>query len=262
MVGALDVLPDTDRGRAQGRPGADPDRTVGVEVNMAVGYGGRREIADAVRSLLHEHAAAGRTHRGTGRDPRRRAHRRAPLHPRPARPGPGHPDQRRAAALRFPAVAVGALGVLLPRRQLAGFPPHRLPAGAALVRQPPAPLRRLTPCRGRIRPVGESGRRSRNSATAAGELQREVGRAGHLGAGLRVGHRDAHAEERRVDRLAGPQRVERLDVATCRPRNTRRSRPSWTPSVITMPLSWSTGGLSSTTIRPAWIRRPSRSACS
>jgi short-chain Z-isoprenyl diphosphate synthase len=34
------------------------DRT-GVAVNIAVGYGGRREIADAVRSLLHEHAAAG-----------------------------------------------------------------------------------------------------------------------------------------------------------------------------------------------------------
>ena len=28
-------------------------------VNIAVGYGGRREIADAVRSLLHEHAAIG-----------------------------------------------------------------------------------------------------------------------------------------------------------------------------------------------------------
>ena len=28
---------------------------------MAVGYGGRREITDAVRSLLHEHAAAGGT---------------------------------------------------------------------------------------------------------------------------------------------------------------------------------------------------------
>jgi short-chain Z-isoprenyl diphosphate synthase len=28
-------------------------------VNVAVGYGGRREIADAVRSLLHEHAAKG-----------------------------------------------------------------------------------------------------------------------------------------------------------------------------------------------------------
>jgi len=28
-------------------------------VNVAVGYGGRREIADAVRSLLHEHAEKG-----------------------------------------------------------------------------------------------------------------------------------------------------------------------------------------------------------
>jgi short-chain Z-isoprenyl diphosphate synthase len=28
---------------------------------MAVGYGGRREITDAVRSLLHEHASAGGT---------------------------------------------------------------------------------------------------------------------------------------------------------------------------------------------------------
>jgi short-chain Z-isoprenyl diphosphate synthase len=28
-------------------------------VNLAVGYGGRREIADAVRSLLHEQASAG-----------------------------------------------------------------------------------------------------------------------------------------------------------------------------------------------------------
>ncbi len=37
----------------EGRPGA--------EVNIAVGYGGRREIADAVRSLLHAHAAAGRS---------------------------------------------------------------------------------------------------------------------------------------------------------------------------------------------------------
>ena len=30
-------------------------------VNVAVGYGGRREIADAVRSLLSEHAAKGTT---------------------------------------------------------------------------------------------------------------------------------------------------------------------------------------------------------
>ena len=31
----------------------------GMVVNVAVGYGGRQEITDAVRSLLREHAAAG-----------------------------------------------------------------------------------------------------------------------------------------------------------------------------------------------------------
>ena len=33
----------------------------GLLVNVAVGYGGRREIADAVRSLLIEHASRGTT---------------------------------------------------------------------------------------------------------------------------------------------------------------------------------------------------------
>jgi short-chain Z-isoprenyl diphosphate synthase len=33
----------------------------GIEVNVAVGYGGRREISDAVRSLLKENAAEGRS---------------------------------------------------------------------------------------------------------------------------------------------------------------------------------------------------------
>ena len=31
----------------------------GMTVNIAVAYGGRRELADAVRSLLHEHAEQG-----------------------------------------------------------------------------------------------------------------------------------------------------------------------------------------------------------
>jgi len=57
-VGALDVLPaSTQRTLKQAE-----DRTrdlPGLLVNVAVGYGGRQEIADAVRSLLHEHAAAG-----------------------------------------------------------------------------------------------------------------------------------------------------------------------------------------------------------
>ncbi len=57
-VGALDLLPaDTAR---RLKEAADATREVdGMIVNIAVGYGGRREIADAVRSLLSEHASRG-----------------------------------------------------------------------------------------------------------------------------------------------------------------------------------------------------------
>ncbi|HEY7613561.1 MAG TPA: isoprenyl transferase [Gemmatimonadales bacterium] len=57
-VGALDLLPaDTSR---RLKEAADATRDVdGLIVNVAVGYGGRREIADAVRSLLQEHAGRG-----------------------------------------------------------------------------------------------------------------------------------------------------------------------------------------------------------
>ena len=57
-VGALDLLPEHTAAALK----AAEERTSGrdgLTVNVAVGYGGRREIADAVRSLLHEHAAAG-----------------------------------------------------------------------------------------------------------------------------------------------------------------------------------------------------------
>ncbi len=57
-VGALDLLPtETTEALKQAE-----ERTVGrtgLTVNIAVGYGGRREIADAVRSLLLEAAASG-----------------------------------------------------------------------------------------------------------------------------------------------------------------------------------------------------------
>ena len=57
-VGALDLLPaDTAR---RLKEAADDTREIdGLLVNIAVGYGGRREIADAVRSLLQEHASKG-----------------------------------------------------------------------------------------------------------------------------------------------------------------------------------------------------------
>jgi short-chain Z-isoprenyl diphosphate synthase len=59
-VGALDLLPAE---TAQVLKDAS-ETTVnypGLLVNVAVGYGGRREIADAVRSLLQEHATRGTT---------------------------------------------------------------------------------------------------------------------------------------------------------------------------------------------------------
>lgn len=57
-VGALDLLPAATAARL--KAAAEATRNVdGMLVNIAVGYGGRREIADAVRSLLHEHAAKG-----------------------------------------------------------------------------------------------------------------------------------------------------------------------------------------------------------
>lgn len=59
-VGALDLLPPETAAALR-----EAERTTstrdGLTVNVAVGYGGRREIADAVRSLMIEHAAQGGT---------------------------------------------------------------------------------------------------------------------------------------------------------------------------------------------------------
>ncbi|MBZ2196596.1 isoprenyl transferase [Occultella gossypii] len=59
MVGELDLLPEeiSDRLRAAEALTADVD---GAHVNIAVGYGGRHEIANAVRSLIKEYTEQGR----------------------------------------------------------------------------------------------------------------------------------------------------------------------------------------------------------
>jgi short-chain Z-isoprenyl diphosphate synthase len=59
-VGALDMLPSATAERLKAAAEATSDVN-GMAVNIAVAYGGRRELADAVRSLLHEHAAQGTT---------------------------------------------------------------------------------------------------------------------------------------------------------------------------------------------------------
>ncbi len=57
-VGALDLLPEPTARllKESAESTADVD---GILVNVAIGYGGRREVVDAVRSLLQQHASEG-----------------------------------------------------------------------------------------------------------------------------------------------------------------------------------------------------------
>jgi short-chain Z-isoprenyl diphosphate synthase len=57
-MGALDLLPAETATALKTAEERTVDRT-GMRVNVAVGYGGRREITDAVRSLLQQHVEAG-----------------------------------------------------------------------------------------------------------------------------------------------------------------------------------------------------------
>jgi short-chain Z-isoprenyl diphosphate synthase len=57
-MGALDLLPAETVAALKDAQEQTADRD-GLTVNVAVGYGGRREIADAVRALLQEQAANG-----------------------------------------------------------------------------------------------------------------------------------------------------------------------------------------------------------
>lgn len=57
-VGALDLLPP-ETAKMLKEAGEASQNRPGLIVNVAVGYGGRREITDAVRSLLYEHARKG-----------------------------------------------------------------------------------------------------------------------------------------------------------------------------------------------------------
>lgn len=59
-VGALDLLPDH-TARVLKEAEEATANIDGSLVNVAVGYGGRREVVDAVRSLLAEHATQGTT---------------------------------------------------------------------------------------------------------------------------------------------------------------------------------------------------------
>lgn len=58
LVGAPELLPDHTRTALERAVEASKYRS-GMQVNMAVAYGGRREVVDAVRALLQEHERLG-----------------------------------------------------------------------------------------------------------------------------------------------------------------------------------------------------------
>jgi short-chain Z-isoprenyl diphosphate synthase len=58
LAGTLDLLPDSTARALKQAVEATRDRT-GGHVNLAIGYGGRQEVVDALRELMHDRAAAG-----------------------------------------------------------------------------------------------------------------------------------------------------------------------------------------------------------
>ncbi|MFF5302448.1 MULTISPECIES: isoprenyl transferase [unclassified Streptomyces] len=58
VIGALDLLPQEAAVALKEAAATTTDRS-GMQVDVAVGYGGRREIVDAVKSAFEEHMAAG-----------------------------------------------------------------------------------------------------------------------------------------------------------------------------------------------------------
>ena len=56
LAGTLDVLPDTTARALKEAVEATRDRATGAHVTLAIGYGGRQEVLDAIRALLYEQA--------------------------------------------------------------------------------------------------------------------------------------------------------------------------------------------------------------
>ncbi len=115
----------------------------GLELNVAVGYGGRQEIADAVRKLLLQHAESGTSIEELAEVldvDHIAAHLYTSGQPDPDLVIRTSGEQRLSGFLLWQS---RALGVLVLRGLLAGVPPGRLPARAARLRRPAPPVRLL-----------------------------------------------------------------------------------------------------------------------
>ena len=61
VAGALDMLPDSTARALKQAVEATRDCATGFQVTLAIGYGGRQEVVDAIREALGEYAARGQT---------------------------------------------------------------------------------------------------------------------------------------------------------------------------------------------------------
>ena len=129
----------------------------GVLLNLAIDYGGRREIGDAVRALIEEVRAGLRD----GCVDRRTRAGQPALHRRPSRSRSR--SSAPAANFGYPtsSVSVGVRRVLGDADVLAGFRRKPFPRGARRFRLAPAPLRNIADPRGIKRAFARSCRSSR-----------------------------------------------------------------------------------------------------
>ena len=61
LAGALDLLPSSTALALKEAAAATRDCATGMHITLAIGYGGRQELVDAIASLLHERAADGQS---------------------------------------------------------------------------------------------------------------------------------------------------------------------------------------------------------
>ena len=118
----------------------------GRMLNIAVGYGGREEIVEAVKK-----AARGKRdgiRGGADRRPDRGGHNESPLHVRDPGPGPHHQDKRRDTTERLSFVAKRLQRVLLLRRPLAGLQEDRFPPCHTELSAPGQEIREVEPVLG------------------------------------------------------------------------------------------------------------------
>ena len=115
----------------------------GLRLNIALGYSGRDELVDATRALVKRLAADELEPATMAQRITPEAIASTPLHRGRARSRPDHPDERRGSSERVPPLAGSAQRALLHGRLLARVARARLPARAADVPAPHAPVRAL-----------------------------------------------------------------------------------------------------------------------